>query len=171
MISRRRRHMLNCPSCAGSPSATLGYAVLALTDIFERNSVADVTERTCAGYAEKRGRSARTVLRELGVLRASFNYAHKGGRITRSVAVEFPVPGRPKVARLARASDGVGRGFETIALAQRRSLVIAVESDESIGGGSGGLPGPAVISSENFFVAGEGRFAQGECFGGAPSGH
>jgi hypothetical protein len=47
--SKAYAELLNCPSCAGSPSATLGYAVLALTDIFERNSVADVTERTCAG--------------------------------------------------------------------------------------------------------------------------
>src|SRR5262249_54298909 len=51
----------------------IAYAVLALTDFFEGNSVADVTPQTCARYAEKRGRSAGTVRRELGVLRAAIN--------------------------------------------------------------------------------------------------
>src|SRR5262249_7363478 len=43
----------------------IAYAVLALTDFFEGNSVADVTPQTCARYAEKRGCSAGTVRREL----------------------------------------------------------------------------------------------------------
>ena len=55
----------------------IAYAVLALTDFFEGNSVADVTPQTCARYAEKRGRSAGTVRRELGVLRAAIKYALK----------------------------------------------------------------------------------------------
>jgi hypothetical protein len=65
----------------------IAYAVLALTDFFEGNSLADVTPQTCARYAEKRRRSAGTVRRELGVLRAAINYAHRNGRITRPVAV------------------------------------------------------------------------------------
>ena len=44
----------------------IAYAVLALTDFFEGNSVADVTPQTCGRYVEKRGRSAGTVRRELG---------------------------------------------------------------------------------------------------------
>jgi hypothetical protein len=76
----------------------LAYAVLALTDFFEGNTVADITPETCARFAEKRIRrdkskrkaSAGTVRRELGVLRAAVNYAHKNGRITRPVAVELP---------------------------------------------------------------------------------
>ena len=70
----------------------IAYAVLALTDFFEGNSVADVTPQTCGRYIEKRERSAGTVRRELGVLRASINYAHRIGRLTRPVAVELPEP-------------------------------------------------------------------------------
>ena len=55
----------------------IAYAVLALADFWEGNSVADVTPQTCGRYVEKRGRSAGTVRRELGVLRAAINYAHK----------------------------------------------------------------------------------------------
>ncbi len=90
----------------------IAYAVLALTDFFEGNSVADVTPQTCGRYAEKRGRSAGTVRRELGVLRAAINYAHRNGRITRPVAVELPERPEPRdrwltrkeAARLIRAA-------------------------------------------------------------------
>jgi integrase len=92
--------------------ARIAYAVLALTDFFEGNSVADVTPQTCATYAEKRGRSTGTVRRELGVLRAAINHAHKNGRITRPVPVELPDRPEPRdrwltrreVARLIRAA-------------------------------------------------------------------
>jgi hypothetical protein len=57
----------------------IAYAVLALTDSYEGNTVADVTPQTCERYTEKRGRSAGTVRRELGVLRAAINYAHRLG--------------------------------------------------------------------------------------------
>lgn len=80
----------------------IAYAVLALTDFFEGCSVADVTPQTCARYAEKRGRSAGTARRELGVLRAAINHAHRNGRITRPVAVELPEPPDPKDRWLTR---------------------------------------------------------------------
>jgi integrase len=91
--------------------ARIAYSVLALTDFWEGNSVADVSPQTCGRYLEKRGRSAGTVRRELGVLRAAINYAHRAGRITRPVAVELPEPPAPRdrwltrdeVARLLRA--------------------------------------------------------------------
>jgi hypothetical protein len=51
--------------------ARIAYAVLALTDFFEGNTVADVTPQTCWRYVENRGRSAGTARRELGVLRAA----------------------------------------------------------------------------------------------------
>ena len=74
--------------------------------------MADVTPQTCARYAEKRGRSKGTVRRELGVLRAAINYAHRSGRITRPVAVELPERPEPRdrwltrkeAARLIRAA-------------------------------------------------------------------
>jgi integrase len=90
----------------------IAYAVLALTDFFEGNTVADVTPQTCGGYMERRGCSADTVRRELGVLRAAINYAHRSGRITRPVAVELPERPEPRdrwltrleAARLIRAA-------------------------------------------------------------------
>jgi integrase len=91
----------------------IAYAVLALTDFFEGNSVADVTRQTCDRYAEKRGRSAGTVRRELGVLRAAINYAFNSGRITRPIPVELPDRPAPRdrfltrqeAARLIRAAS------------------------------------------------------------------
>lgn len=80
----------------------IAYAVLALTDFFEGSVVADVTPQTCARYSDKRGRSAGTVRRELGVLRAAINYAHRSGRITRPVAVELPERPEPKDRWLTR---------------------------------------------------------------------
>ena len=95
-----------------SAPGRIAYAVLALTDFFEGNSVADITPDTCARYAEKRGRSAGTIRRELGVLRAAVHYVHKNGRMTRPVAVELPARPEPRdrwltrreAARLIRAA-------------------------------------------------------------------
>src|SRR5262249_22608646 len=95
----------------------IAYAVFALTDFFEGNSVADVTPQTCGRYVEercrsvisdsgeveKRGCSAGTVRRELGVLRAAINYAFKNGRITRPVAVELPDRPEPRDRWLTRS--------------------------------------------------------------------
>jgi integrase len=80
----------------------IGYAISALTDFFEGSTVADVTPETCARYAENRSRSAGTVRRELGVLRAAINRAHRVGRLTRSVAVELPEGPEPKDRWLSR---------------------------------------------------------------------
>jgi integrase len=80
----------------------IAFAVLALTDFFEGNSVADVTPITCGRYAEKRDRSVGTVRRELGVLRAAINHAHRNGQLTRPVAVELPERPEPKDRWLSR---------------------------------------------------------------------
>jgi integrase len=90
----------------------IAYAVLALTDFFEGTTLVDVTTQTCGRYVEKRGRSKGTIRRELGVLRAAINHAHKSGRITRRVAVELPERPEPRdrwltrreAARLLRAA-------------------------------------------------------------------
>jgi integrase len=90
----------------------IAYAVLALTDFFEGCKVSDVKIETCKRYAAKRGRSAGTVRRELGVLRAAINYAHKHGRLTNAVYVELPERPesrdrwltREEAARLIRAA-------------------------------------------------------------------
>jgi integrase len=93
--------------------ARIAYAVLALTDFFEGNSVADVMPQTCGRYVEercrsnsetdKRGRSVGTVRRELGVLRAAINYAFRNGRITRPVAVDLPDRPEPRDRWLTRS--------------------------------------------------------------------
>lgn len=80
----------------------IAYAVLALTDFFEGNSVADVTPQTCGRYVEKRRRSAGTARRELGVLRAAINFAHRSGRLTRPVAIELPPRPEPRDRWLTR---------------------------------------------------------------------
>jgi integrase len=90
----------------------IAYAVLALIDFFEGLTVADVRPQTCARYVEKRRRSVGTARRELGVLRAAINSAHRNGRITRPVAVELPERPeardrwltRKEAARLIRAA-------------------------------------------------------------------
>jgi integrase len=96
--------------------ARIAYAVLALTDFFEGNCVADVTPQTCSRYVEercrtiiqdnrktdKRGRSVGTARRELGVLRAAINYAFRNGRITRPVAVDLPDRPEPRDRWLTR---------------------------------------------------------------------
>ncbi|MCP4387376.1 MAG: hypothetical protein GY802_03710 [Gammaproteobacteria bacterium] len=90
----------------------IAFAVEVLIDFFEGNTLADVTPQTCGRYGKKRGRSAGTVRRELGVLRAAINYAHKSGKITRPVTVELPERPEPQdrwltrteAARLIRAA-------------------------------------------------------------------
>jgi integrase len=71
-------------------------------DFFEGSTVADVTIEMCAKYNKKRGRSAGTVRRELGVLRAAINWSHKHGRLTRPVAVELPDRPEPRDRWLTR---------------------------------------------------------------------
>jgi len=83
-------------------SDRIAYAVLPLIDFFEGNTLADVTPQTCGRYVDQRGRSAGTVRRELGVLRAAINYAHRSGRITRLVAVELPDRQEPRDRWLTR---------------------------------------------------------------------
>ena len=80
----------------------LACAVIKLADFFEGNTVADITPQTCARYAEWRGRSAGTVRRELGVLRAGINHLHRNGRLTRPVAVELPDRPEPRDRWLTR---------------------------------------------------------------------
>ena len=68
----------------------IAYAVEALTTFWEGRTVATVTRETCKAYERARKRSPGTVRRELGVLRAAINHAHREGRLTRVVAVHLP---------------------------------------------------------------------------------
>jgi len=80
----------------------LAGAVLRLTDYFEGKSVQDVTKQTCRGYGRHRDRAAGTVRRELTVLRAAINHAHREGRLTRPVTVDLPEAPPPRTRWLRR---------------------------------------------------------------------
>jgi integrase len=55
--------------------ARIGYAISALLPYWSGKTVADITKSSCRRYAAKRGVSAGTIRRELGVLTAALNYA------------------------------------------------------------------------------------------------
>ena len=78
----------HAPSAADP--ARIGYAIAALIPFWEGRMVGDVTKETCRAYGKFRAKSAGTVRRELGTLRAAFNYAYGEGRITRVPAVHLP---------------------------------------------------------------------------------
>lgn len=71
-------------------SARIGYAIAPLGQFWQGSTVSEVTSDACHKYSDWRGRSAGTVRRELGVLRAAINYAFKEGRIARSVPISLP---------------------------------------------------------------------------------
>lgn len=90
----------------------MAHAIDVLTGFWEGRMVADVKPETCSLYCERRGRSAGTLRRELGVLQAAINYAHENSKLTRSVVVKLPESPPPRdrwltrqeAARLLRAS-------------------------------------------------------------------
>jgi integrase len=74
----------------------VGAAIKGLVPFWQGKTVAQVTEDECVKFASVRGRSPGTVRRELGVLRAATNHAHRKGRITRVVAIELPDRPEPR---------------------------------------------------------------------------
>lgn len=68
----------------------IAAAIAPLVKFFEGNTVRQITRETCKAYCRTRARSNGTMRRELGVLRAAINYAHKEGRLTGSVTVHLP---------------------------------------------------------------------------------
>lgn len=68
----------------------IAAAVKALVPFWQGKTVANITRESCRGYVTTRKRSAGTARRELGVLRAAVNHAHRSGRLTRIVAIELP---------------------------------------------------------------------------------
>jgi integrase len=81
----------------------IAAAIKGLVPFWQGLTVADVTRETCRAFAKSRGRSAGTVRRELGVLRAAINHEHKSGRLTRVVAVHLPDRPEPRDRWLTRA--------------------------------------------------------------------
>jgi integrase len=80
----------------------IAYAVTALTVFWEGLTLVEVTKETCRRYAVSRGRSAGTVRRELGTLRAAINHALSEGRLTRPIVVHLPDPPAPRERWLTR---------------------------------------------------------------------
>jgi len=68
----------------------LASCVTRLVAFWQGKFVADITRVSCKLYQRARQRSAGTIRRELGVLRAAINHAHREGRITRTVTVWLP---------------------------------------------------------------------------------
>jgi integrase len=81
----------------------IAAAVKAMVPFFTGVMVAAVTKEACRAYIKSRGkRSAGTIRRELGVLAAAINNAHREGRITRTVAVHLPHRPDPRDRWLTR---------------------------------------------------------------------
>ena len=68
----------------------IAYAIEALLPFWQDSAIGDVTDETCRAYAVARARSAGTVRKELGVLRAAINFAFKRGRLTTAPHVLLP---------------------------------------------------------------------------------
>src|SRR6185437_8992430 len=94
-----------------APEAMLN-AINRLIPFWTGKMAADVTPETCNIYADTRQRSNGTVRRELGVLQAAIDWAHRNGKLSRAVIVALPASAPPRerwltrdeVARLLRAS-------------------------------------------------------------------
>jgi integrase len=73
-----------------------------LVPFWQDKTVADVTRDMCRKYVAFRQRAPGTARRELGVLRASINFAHRMGRLTRTVNVDLPTSAEPRDRWLTR---------------------------------------------------------------------
>ncbi len=80
----------------------IAAAVKAMVPFWQGKTVGNITRETCRGYVTARNRSPGTARRELGVLRAAVNHAHRSGRLTRVVAVELPDGGEARDRFLTR---------------------------------------------------------------------
>jgi integrase len=74
----------------------IGAAIKVLVPFWQGKSIADVNRESCRRYITVRARASGTVRRELGVLRAAINHAHRSGRLTRIVSVELPDGADPR---------------------------------------------------------------------------
>jgi integrase len=89
-----------------APETAAGWRIAAaikgLVPFWQSRTVADISRETCRAYVRSRGRSAGTIRRELGVLRAAVNHSHREGRITRVVSVHLPDRPEPRERWLTR---------------------------------------------------------------------
>lgn len=78
------------------------FAVKALAPFWANRMVAEVKGATCREYRALREVADSTVRRELGVLQAAINYAHKEGLLIHPVKVSLPTKSKPKERYLTR---------------------------------------------------------------------
>jgi integrase len=81
----------------------IAAAVKAMVPFWQGKTVAQINLESCRGYVVARKRSAGTARRELGVLRAAVNHAHRSGRLTRVVAFDLPESPQARDRFLTRA--------------------------------------------------------------------
>lgn len=81
----------------------IGFAIAPLAEFFEGQTADQVSSEASRLYANWRNRSTGTVRRELGVLRAALNFAHRRGLLNRPVAVDLPPPPPAKDRWLTRS--------------------------------------------------------------------
>jgi integrase len=74
----------------------IAAAVKVLVPFWQEKTVINISKESCRSYAKSRMRAAGTARRELGILRAAVNHAHRSGRLTRAVAVELPDGAEPR---------------------------------------------------------------------------
>lgn len=99
--------------------ATLVYSMQALTPFWADLTCDAVKESTCRRYQMLRDRAPGTVRRELGVLQAAINYAHREGVLVHPIKVKLPEAGairdrwltRDELAMLLRAAAPHVRRF------------------------------------------------------------
>ena len=68
----------------------IAYALAPLIEYWQGKAIADITRQSCENYSDWRERSAGTVRRELGTLRAAINHAVAERRIIHSIPVHLP---------------------------------------------------------------------------------
>lgn len=68
----------------------IAYALVPLIEYWGGQTVDAITKHTCGAYSTWRDKSAGTVRRELGVLKAALNFAYSEGRLTAVPPVELP---------------------------------------------------------------------------------
>ena len=74
-------------------SERLVYAIVPLIKFWEGKTVNDITRQSCEAYANVRNRSAGTIRRELGTLRAAIN--HSVGERRLKIGVKVHLPAKP----------------------------------------------------------------------------
>lgn len=103
------------------------YAIKRLAPFWANRMVSEIKGATCREYRTSRAVAASTVRRELGVLQAAINHAHREGHITHPVKVFLPKAAKPKeryltrseIAKLLRASPKHLRRFILISVLHR----------------------------------------------------